>query len=224
MSISRILYLDTTTSQLHLALSEAGAMVAAYSQPCESHRYHSALIVPAIQDLLQQTGITPQMLDALAVNQGPGSFTGIRTGVITARTMAQFLNVPVYLFNTFELLGVERDTPTAIYLDALRNRSYQATLHFDETGVIYSQQPRLLILDPTEASMPIEPLFVSESLAPLFVHAGSETIPPAWNSPAAMLKLILRYENRFLTDWEAVKPLYIQEPSITLKKAPSTTL
>lgn len=213
-----ILHLDTTTNRLHLALSRNGETLSALCQPCESHRYHSAVIVPAIQDMLKQAGLTPQDLTTLAVNQGPGSFTGIRTGIITARTMAQFLRIPVYTFNIFELLATQSDNTVAIYLDALRNRAYHASLSLGPDGPIYRQEPTLRLLQPQQPPMHTEELLVSPSLAPLFKESAVRLIPEDFSPTQPMLDLIHRYGERFKRNWEDVKPLYSQEPSITLKK------
>jgi tRNA threonylcarbamoyl adenosine modification protein YeaZ len=219
-----ILHLDTTTQRLHLALSQNGAVLAEICQPCLSHRYHSAVIVPSIQEMLLQAGLLPRDLTALAVNQGPGSFTGIRTGIITARTMAQFLKIPVYTFNAFELLAAQENSPVSIYLDALRNRAYHATLSFDASGPVYWQNPVIKLLEAEAMTEPQAALLISATLAPLFNASSPTLIAEAFSPVQPMLDLIARYGNRFQKNWDAVKPLYVQEPSITLKGKPLTGL
>lgn len=223
MPSETILHLDTTTNRLHLALSGNGEMLAEICQPCVSHRYHSAVIVPAIQTMLEHAGLTAKDLSRLAVNQGPGSFTGIRTGIITARTMAQFLEIPVYTFNAFELLASQMELPVAIYIDALRNRAYHATLSFGDTGPVYRQEPTLRLLDPERLPSHNEALLVSPPLAPLFKESVASLIPDDFNPLRAMLELITRYGRVFQKNWDAVKPLYVQEPSVTLKSKPGIT-
>lgn len=219
MPAETILHLDTTTNHLHLGLSQGGQILSQIDQPCESHRYHSAVIVPAIQEMLRQNGLKAKQLTALAVNLGPGSFTGIRTGIITTRTMGQFLNIPVYGFNAFELLATEFDTPVAIYLDALRNRTYQATLSLGHDNPIYRQEPSLRLL-PEQPPLHNETLLVSPALAPLFKESAANLIPENFSPIQPMLDLIRRYGPNYQRDWESIKPLYLQDPSITLKKKP----
>lgn len=57
-----------------------------------------------IKDLFDEHKISPNCLDKLVVSIGPGSFTGIRVGVVAVRTMAQVLNIPVMGVNYLELL------------------------------------------------------------------------------------------------------------------------
>jgi tRNA threonylcarbamoyl adenosine modification protein YeaZ len=220
MSMETILHLDTTTPRLHLALSRNGEVLAEVCQPCLSHRYHSAVIVPAIQEMLLQSSLLPRDLTALAVNQGPGSFTGIRTGIITARTMAQFLNIPVYTFNTFELLAFEAHFPVSIYLDALRNRAYHAALSFDASGPVYQQNPVIKMIEAETIPEQQVALLISKTLAPLFNTSRPTFISEAFSPVQPMLGLMARYGNRFKKNWDALKPLYLQEPSITLKGKP----
>lgn len=221
MPAETLLHLDTTTSRLHLAISRNGQILTEIDQPCASHRYHSAVIVPAIQDMLRQNGIKPGDLTALAVNLGPGSFTGVRTGIITARTMAQFLHIPVYGFNAFELLATQVDNPVAIYLDALRNRTYHATLSLGHDAPVYRQEPTLRLIDPEQPPSHNEALLVSPTLAPLFKASVASLIPETFSPVQPMLELIHRYGSTFQHPWDAVKPLYLQDPSITLKKKPA---
>lgn len=214
------LFIDTTTSHLMLALGDSERLLVAQNVSCESHRYHSALMIPAIQDMLAEKDLTVQDLQAIAVNVGPGSFTGIRTGIITARTMAQFLNLPVHCFNTFELLAADSMYPLAIYLDALRDRSYHATLSWCETGPKYWRQPPGLFTfngHPPEHPMQAR-LLVSPGLVRHFPDTKPSIIPDDFFSPSAMAKLMAQYGSRFSRAWQDVLPLYLQEPSITLKK------
>ncbi|WP_303675072.1 tRNA (adenosine(37)-N6)-threonylcarbamoyltransferase complex dimerization subunit type 1 TsaB [Vampirovibrio chlorellavorus] len=213
-----VLHLDTTTAQLHVGLSQAGEILFEDCLPCESHRYHSAMLVPAIQELLASAGLTVNDLTALAVNQGPGSFTGIRTGVITARTMAQFLQVPVYQFNTFELLAAGHDSPVAVYLDALRGRAYHAHLHIQSSGTAYQQPPTLVQLDTATLPEAGTQCLISPTLTEYFLGRTAQPVSEGWRPQAAMLRLMSRAAAAYEQEWSAVRPLYIQEPSITLKK------
>lgn len=214
----RILHLDTTTSQLHVALSQDGRFLFEQCLPCESHRYHSAMLVPAIQELLKSAGLSVNALTALAVNQGPGSFTGIRTGVITARTMAQFLKVPVYQFNAFELLAAQHEAPVAVYLDALRGRAYHAHLQIEPWGTRYQQAPTLVQLDAAALPDADTLCVISPALAEFFTGRSVQLISKDWRPQAVMLRLMGQSPAAYRQDWSAVRPLYIQEPSITLKK------
>ena len=66
---------------------------------------HSERVIPAIDSLLQGSGITMQEIEALAIAYGPGSFTGLRIGVGTVKALSLSLNIPVYKVDTLEALA-----------------------------------------------------------------------------------------------------------------------
>ena len=76
-------------------------------------------LAPAIQKLLAQDGLAPKDLHAIAVVQGPGSFTGLRVGIATAKVMAYALQIPIVAIDTLEVIAqqvsdsrTEPDSPT----------------------------------------------------------------------------------------------------------------
>ena len=62
-------------------------------------------LAPAIQKLLAQDGLAPNDLHAIAVVQGPGSFTGLRVGIATAKVMAYALQIPILAIDTLEVIA-----------------------------------------------------------------------------------------------------------------------
>lgn len=234
------LFLDTTSSRLMLGLSINGQMITRRVMPCDSHRYHSALLIPAIQEMLTEQGLKIRQLSALAVNLGPGSFTGIRTGIITARTLGQFLEIPVYGLNQFELLTAGQEKLISVFLDALRGRAYHAQLQFNEQGPVYQEPPSLKNLDSSEPcyfnlDAADTHYFISPTLKHLFQpiedqqrkinqKASVDCISEDFFSPDAMLKLITAYPKIFVKSWQHIRPFYLQEPSITLAKKNISTI
>lgn len=219
-----VLYLDTTTDILMLGISMKGAMVRRHVHQSSSRRYHSAVLIPAIQALLSEAGLSPSDLTAMAVNQGPGSFTGVRTGISTARTMSQFLDIPVHVINRFEILARdicrdESPAPVTVVLDALRGRLYAATLHFTDNGPAYDQAPAMRMAGEWEP--PAGSLLVEASLLDVFADRQPEVVRSDLFSPEVMLRLTLQYGGLFRKDWREIKPLYLQEPNITMRKAQS---
>lgn len=230
-----ILYIDTTSDRLMLGLSCHGRIIYRYEELCDSHRYHSALMTPAIQGMLSEAGLTAHDLSAVAVNTGPGSFTGVRTGIITARTMAQFLPVRVFAFNSFEILALPHNVsndnqsiPTAVYLNARRGKSFHALLHYKAEGPVYNREPDLIMLPDDfttieSFSTTRSPrIIASDSLRDFLPEQASiQYFSKMPFTPECMLTLIQRYAICFERPWQAVLPLYLQEPSITLKKPPT---
>lgn len=131
----RLLALDTATSVCAVALMEDGRAVVEYSPVL--HRTHSQRLVPLLDQALAEAGWSRSHLDAIAVGAGPGSFTGVRIGMTTAKALAFALDRPLATVSTLEasalspLLGEAGSGPAADdlvcpLLDARRGEVYTA--------------------------------------------------------------------------------------------------
>jgi len=97
------------------------------------------LLVPTVRTLLQNAGVTPGDIAALAVTVGPGSFTGLRVGVTTAKTFAYATGCQLVAVNTLEVLarqtfaaGVQSNRVWAV-IDAQRDEVFAACYKSQET-------------------------------------------------------------------------------------------
>lgn len=80
--MSRIILIETSTSLCSAALAQDGKIVS-YRE--NGSRQHAALLAPMIKEILDEQGITAKDCDAVGVSMGPGSYTGLRVGVSTAK-------------------------------------------------------------------------------------------------------------------------------------------
>ncbi|SER94875.1 tRNA (adenosine(37)-N6)-threonylcarbamoyltransferase complex dimerization subunit type 1 TsaB [Salisediminibacterium halotolerans] len=88
---------------------------------------HSLRLAPAIRQLLRQTDMQENQLDRIAVTEGPGSYTGVRIGITTAKTMAWALGIPLVALSSMELLaqnGRYFDGWIVPFYDARRTQLY----------------------------------------------------------------------------------------------------
>jgi tRNA threonylcarbamoyladenosine biosynthesis protein TsaB len=86
---------------------------------------YSELLLSTISDMLHEAGVEPGQLSGIVVVRGPGSFTGIRIGVSTAKGLAEGLAIPVVALSRLELLaGKAFDRRAAAVLDAGRGEFY----------------------------------------------------------------------------------------------------
>src|SRR3954454_938690 len=100
-----LLAFDTATPQVTVALHDGDDVVAEYSAG-ESMR-HGEMLAPGIAEVLARAGAISQDVTAVAVGGGPGPFTGLRVGLVTARTMSLALDVPVYGVCSLDILAAE---------------------------------------------------------------------------------------------------------------------
>ena len=129
----RILSFDTSAEAVQVALLQDGTPVAQYSHGPDQgvaqgapRQQAGATLLPLIDTALKEQGWEKQSLECLVVGVGPGSFTGIRTGVVTARTLAQALNLPLVPVSLLECFASACELPVAVVLSASRGHSFAA--------------------------------------------------------------------------------------------------
>ncbi|MBS3886916.1 MAG: tRNA (adenosine(37)-N6)-threonylcarbamoyltransferase complex dimerization subunit type 1 TsaB [Dethiobacter sp.] len=121
----QILGIDTATLVCSVALVSEEATLAEYT--LQTRKTHSERLLPLIAAMLSDVGLTPKELDGVAVAAGPGSFTGLRIGIVTAKTLGQALNVPLVGVSTLAALAAQHLFFPGIIcsiLDARREQVY----------------------------------------------------------------------------------------------------
>ena len=103
--MARILLIETSTAQLSTALAEDGAVTA--FRICGEPRMQAALTAPYVQEVLYEKGLTVKDLDAVCVGRGPGSYTGLRVGVSTAKGLCFGAGLPLLSAGTLDVLVSE---------------------------------------------------------------------------------------------------------------------
>ncbi len=119
--------IETANAPLSIAVIRDGKVVAEIVQNIKLT--HSAGAMPAIEEVLANAGIKPSELDAIAVSEGPGSYTGVRIGVTLAKTLAWTLKKPLVGISSLKSLAAN----AALYdgficpiFDARRGNVYTA--------------------------------------------------------------------------------------------------
>ena len=103
--MARILLIETSTAQLSSALSENGNIRS--SRICSEPRQQASLTAPFIKEILDETGLKVKDLDAVCVGKGPGSYTGLRVGVSTAKGLCFGAGIPLLSAGTLDVLVSE---------------------------------------------------------------------------------------------------------------------
>lgn len=98
------LFIDTHDKEILLGLFKDGVLLDSknYSSP----RGHSEHIMPLLKELLDNNKINVKDINEILVVNGPGSFTGVRLGVIIAKTLAFTLNIPIKTITSLETLAI----------------------------------------------------------------------------------------------------------------------
>ena len=103
--MARILLVETSTAQLSAALAEDGIVTA--SRTCDEPRMQASLTAPFVKEILDEKGLSVKDLDAVCVSAGPGSYTGLRVGVSTAKGLCFGAGLPLLSAGTLDVLVQE---------------------------------------------------------------------------------------------------------------------
>lgn len=151
------LAIDTSTEVLALALGDGEEVLAELG--IDAGRSHLEMLLPAVQDLLDSNGMAIGDLTAIVTGTGPGTFSGLRVGIATARALAQSLELPLFGYSSLEALanglaaGAERPMPHWILplIDARRGQVF-ARIYKKEGEKGLKPESEVLCLDPDRLS------------------------------------------------------------------------
>jgi tRNA threonylcarbamoyladenosine biosynthesis protein TsaB len=130
----RLLAIETATSAQSVALFEEDRLLAEISYEAKAHK--GGLLLPAVDRLLKQAGLAAKDLGAVAVSVGPGSFTGLRVGLATAKGLALGTGAMLVGVPTLEVLAegyAVPDVTICALLDARRGEVFMALFRRKET-------------------------------------------------------------------------------------------
>ena len=205
-----LLTFDTATPLVTVALHDGEDVVCELVS--ERPMKHGEQLAPLIDQALRQAGIVRQDLTAIGVGVGPGPFTGLRVGLVTARTLAYVLAIPVYGVCTLDVLAVEAvDTGAVsgeflVATDARRKEVYVATYDADGGRL---EGPSVAKPADLATDRPV----VGPDLYPdAFPHRVGPTAPSA-----GWLARVVTDERAELLDPE---PLYLRRPDAEIPRAP----
>lgn len=125
----KILALDTSTSAGSVAISDGKNIITEYSP--NSEKSHSETFLPMIDKILKMVKFRIQEIDAIAIAIGPGSFTGLRIGLSTAKGFCFGLKIPLMPISTLMSLAnnatkISKNQKICPFLDAGRGNYYSA--------------------------------------------------------------------------------------------------
>ena len=132
-----ILNIETATKNCSVSVSKNGELIA-IKELNNGNYSHAEVLHPYINSVLEEANIASDMLKAVAVSKGPGSYTGLRIGVSAAKGMCFALNIPLISINTLTSLAHSITVESGFIvpmLDARRMEVYAAVYNKDYNQV-----------------------------------------------------------------------------------------
>jgi tRNA threonylcarbamoyl adenosine modification protein YeaZ len=209
-----LLAFDTATPAVTLAVHD-GARVLAQRMAVGAGR-HGELLAAAMADARAECRATQREVTAVAVGTGPGPYTGLRVGLVTARVLASALGVPLYGVCTLDVIAREAAAAAAgreflVATDARRREVYWARYTPDGQR---ASGPAVDVPAALPAGFP-----VAGQGAELYPDLGKEPIPPTYPG-AAQLAAIAAARIARGDPGDPAEPLYLRKPDARVPGAP----
>ena len=198
-----ILVFDTCLDKMYVVLRTEKNILSSKIIENRDNKYHSAFLVSTINETLHENGLTPNDLDVIGINIGPGSFTGIRACTTVARVMAQQLNIKAIGVSSLEIISkIANDNPL-VALDARKNKAY---LYYDNEikGAVDLEEDKEII------SSDKYNVITDNRLNDLL--GGISYQEKDYPLGEILSELVLEKLNKVSGNWAELMPLYIQPP------------
>ncbi|MFF2844949.1 tRNA (adenosine(37)-N6)-threonylcarbamoyltransferase complex dimerization subunit type 1 TsaB [Streptomyces sp. NPDC058001] len=213
-----LLALDTATPAVTVALHDGASVVAASNQV--DARRHGELLLPAVDQVLADAGLKLSSVTAVVVGTGPGPYTGLRVGLMTADTFGLALGVPVHGLCTLDALAYAAgldgpdglDGPFVVATDARRKEVYWARYADARTRVSGPAVDR-----PADIAAEVAGLPAVGAGALLYPDTFPDARGPEHVSAAALASLAAE-RLRAGDDLPPPRPLYLRRPDAQVPK------
>lgn len=144
-----ILQLETATTMCSVALAAGGEVLAV--KELDERNVHASQITLFIDEVMKKAGKSYQDLDAVSVSKGPGSYTGLRIGVSTAKGLCFALDIPLIAVDTLEAMAnglllthkIAENTLLCPMIDARRMEVYTAVFN-EHLGLVEGVEAKIL--------------------------------------------------------------------------------
>ncbi|MFJ8009272.1 tRNA (adenosine(37)-N6)-threonylcarbamoyltransferase complex dimerization subunit type 1 TsaB [Streptomyces fagopyri] len=205
-----LLALDTATPAVTVALHDGTSVIASSSQV--DARRHGELLLPAVDRVLTEAGLRLDAVTGIVVGVGPGPYTGLRVGLMTADTFGLALGVPVHGLCTLDGLAyaADIDGPFVVATDARRKEVYWARYTDSRTRVSEPAVDR-----PGDLALDGLPAVGAGAL--LYPDTFPDARAPEHVSAAALASLAAERLGAG-EEMEPPRPLYLRRPDAQVPK------
>ena len=213
-----VLAFDTATPAVTVAVGDEGQVLA--QRTVVDARRQGELLAVSVREVLAEAGVAGGDLDAIASGAGPGPYTGLRVGLVTARVLGSALGVPAYGFCTLDVIAADAVAAAAgreflVATDARRRELYWA--RYSGSGARLSG-PGVAAPAALPAGLP-----VAGEGAHAYPGSLGEAIPPRYPSAGTAA----RWCARRLAAGQPLgppDPLYLRRPDARAPGTPKSVL
>ena len=188
----KILALETSAKAVSVAVVENGTVLASAYQ--NVGLTHSVTLMPLLDSMLKNAGLTMEDIDCVAVANGPGSFTGLRIGVSAAKGLAWTGELPCCGVSTLEAMAQnlrDHDGIVICAMDARRNQIYNALFEAKDGTLTRLCPDRAIGLDEVAAALKnceISKIVVGDGAKLCYTYLSEQGIDCRMAQPGAVMQ------------------------------------
>ncbi len=226
-----ILQIETATNSCSVALAKNGQL--AGKKEANERNLHASWLTMFIQDVLNETGYSFKDLNAIAISEGPGSYTGLRIGVSTAKGLCFALDIPLIAVDTLQAMAngfisrcfsVNQQTLFCPMIDARRMEVY-ASMYDHEMQIV--QNTTAVIIDENTFIDKLNKNIVyffgdgaGKCEEIIGTHPNARVFDDFINSAADLSKIAYeKYQKKVFEDTAYFEPVYLKEFIVGVKKS-----
>ena len=224
----KILALETSTLMGSIALVDDERLLCELT--LQVSETHSSQLMPAIDYVLRTTGISPEQLDGLAIALGPGSFTGLRIGMSTAKGLALAASKPLVGIPTLEAMAWSfpyAEHRICPMIDARMNEIYAAWFRAEKGGVVRESDDMVLSVDKLLKDVKENAIFFgsgakrySAEIREIMGNRAHFISPESMGARASILGFLAleKLGKGDIVGMDSLEPLYIRESQAIQKE------
>jgi tRNA threonylcarbamoyladenosine biosynthesis protein TsaB len=211
--------MDASVQTASIALSNKNKLLGL--KVCEQQRTHAAFIQPAIQELLKEQSVQPHELSAIAVTEGPGSYTGLRIAMASAKGLCYALNIPLITLGTLDVMMYAAalqvtadDFLLCPMIDARRMEVFTCITNQKNERIV---EPQALILNENSFDTLLEKHRIcffgngSDKWQKICLHQNAVFINVSWDASVMIEKAFEKYQSNQFASLTYAVPLYLKE-------------
>ena len=224
--VATVLHIETATKNCSVSLGKKGKIIAHEAFNDNSYS-HAEKLHALINETIQKAGVKFNDLDAVAVSQGPGSYTGLRIGVSAAKGLCFALDIPLIAIPTLQILAQAVNIEEGLkvpMLDARRLEVYSAI--YDKKNLLIRDVEAEIINDQSFNNI-LEKGEVhffgdgAEKCRSLIQHKNARFIENVFPSAKEMVAIAYdRFRNTLFEDVAYFEPFYLKDFVVTTSKKP----
>ena len=219
-----ILSIETATKSCSIAIAKNGQLLASKEEVSEKYS-HSEQLTIFIDNLLKENSLTVADLDAIAISSGPGSYTGLRIGVSTAKGLCYALDIPLISVSTLEAMAqlMTNKYPNKILcpmIDARRMEVYCALF-----GTNYQTEVEAKVIDKHSFARKLEHESLvffgdgADKCQDVLIHPNAQFELGVYPSARGMIALAQqKFSEKQVEDVAYFEPFYLKDFVAGVKK------